>query len=157
MTSGFRSYVWDPLLIISQIATMQSIFYLGFGVWLSLVDLVLQEPQSLDHIFSYKNLEFGTGDGRLIAAAYVLNALTGALGLWVVVQRSKQCTDFAASVHLFHLLFCWIYNSQFPVSFTWWLMNVGCVALTTVLGEFLCMKTEMKSIPLLDGKSRADL
>lgn len=80
-----------------------------------------------------------------------------ALGLWFVVQRSKQCTDFAASMHILHLFFCWIYNHQFPGTFAWWLMNIGCVALTTVLGEFLCMRTEMKSIPLLDGKSRADL
>ncbi|PIK39136.1 hypothetical protein BSL78_24025 [Apostichopus japonicus] len=157
MASGFRSYVWDPFLIISQIATMQSIFYMGFGLWLCFVDLVLQVPQSLDHLFSYRNLEFGTGGGRLIAAIYVLNALTGALGLWFVVQRSKQCTDFAASMHILHLFFCWIYNHQFPGTFAWWLMNIGCVALTTVLGEFLCMRTEMKSIPLLDGKSRADL
>lgn len=54
MASGFRSYIWDPFLIVSQIATMQSIFYLGFGLWLCFVDLVLEVPQSLDHIFSYR-------------------------------------------------------------------------------------------------------
>ena len=79
-----------------------------------------------------------------------------ALGLWITVGRAKQCTDFAFTVHIFHLLACWIYNRQFPYTVSWWLVNIVCIALMTVLGEFLCMRSELKAIPLTAG-ARSDL
>ena len=80
-----------------------------------------------------------------------------ALGLWYMVQRSKQCTDFAFTVHFLHFLICWIYNRQFPHTVSWWLVNIVCIALMTVLGEFLCMRTELKAIPVSQAIKHADL
>ncbi|KAH9361872.1 hypothetical protein HPB48_003719 [Haemaphysalis longicornis] len=73
---------------------------------------------------------------------------TWSLGLWYFVQRTKQCLDFSCTVHLFHLIGCWIYNAAFPHTLSWWLLNTACVTVTCVCGEFLCIRTEMKAIPL---------
>ncbi|XP_072024738.1 protein SYS1 homolog [Amphiura filiformis] len=156
MVASFRSYVWDPQLIVSQILTMQSIFYVCYGFWLVMVDFIVDAPRSLDQIFKYECLEFGSSRGRLIVGVYVLNSLTGALGLWFLVQRSKQCTDYAFTVHFLHLLACWIYNRQFPNTVSWWLVNIVCIAMMTVLGEFLCMRTELRAIPV-SAALKADL
>jgi len=145
---GFRSSVWDPWLLISQIFTIQSVFYLTFGSWVAIMDYIGGSNNSLDQLFGYDALQVKKFHGRLIMIAYVLNALTGALGLWYVVKRTKPCLDFAATVHFFHLLACWIYNSHFPTSLSWWLSNVISIIIMTVLGEFLCMRTEMQAIPL---------
>ena len=79
-----------------------------------------------------------------------------AVALWYVVQRTKLCLDFAATVHIFHLVICWVYNGHVPRTIAWWILNVTSVALMTVIGEFLCMRTEMKAIPLHMG-TKVDL
>ncbi|XP_054765350.1 protein SYS1 homolog [Lytechinus pictus] len=155
MGASFRSYVWDPMLLISQIIAMQSVFYVCFGIWLIMVDYILDHPKSLSQIFGYDCLDFSSSGGRMIVAVYVMNALTCAIGLWCIVQRTKQCTDFSVTMHFFHFIACWMYNSWIPSSMAWWFTNIGCIALTTVLGEYLCMRTELKDIPLTGA--RADL
>lgn len=54
MASQFRSYVWDPVLIISQIILMQCIYYSFLGLWLASVDGLVHTNRSLDQIFSYE-------------------------------------------------------------------------------------------------------
>lgn len=68
-------------------------------------------------------------------------------GLWVIVRRAKQCLDFAATAHLIHLVNCCIYDG-FPSSGSWWMLNLTCMALMAVIGEFVCMRTELKAIPV---------
>ena len=60
---------------------------------------------------------------------------------------SLQCLDFAATAHLIHLIFCTIY-AGFPKAWSWWLLNLACMALMSVIGEFICMRTELKAIPV---------
>lgn len=54
MASQFRSYVWDPVLILSQIVLMQGVYYSSLGLWLALVDSLVQSSPSLDQMFSYE-------------------------------------------------------------------------------------------------------
>lgn len=74
-----------------------------------------------------------------------------ALGLWFFIRRGKQCLDFTVTVHLFHMIFCWIYNSHPPAVLSWWLVNIACIALMAVIGEYLCMRTELRAIPVNSG------
>nr|XP_005986745.1 PREDICTED: protein SYS1 homolog isoform X3 [Latimeria chalumnae] len=80
MAGHFRSYVWDPILIISQIILMQSIFYSFLGIWLAIVDSLVKNSRSLDQIFSYEVLGFSTPQGRLSMIAFILNSLTWSYG-----------------------------------------------------------------------------
>lgn len=147
MAAGFRSYVWDPCLIISQIIAVQCVFYLFLAFWVILVDVSTGSTRSLGQFFHYEELQVLSAKGRVTMVAFCLNTLTGAGGLWVIVRRAKQCLDFAATAHLIHLIFCSVY-AGFPKTWTWWLMNVVCMALMAVMGEFVCMKTELKAIPV---------
>ena len=72
------------------------------------------------------------------------------LGLWYVVQRTKLCLDFTCTVHLFHVILCWHYNGALPLYFSWWIINSICVAVMCVAGEFLCMRTELRAIPIIN-------
>ncbi|KAK2177623.1 hypothetical protein NP493_589g02003 [Ridgeia piscesae] len=156
MPGQFRSYVWDPVLIIGQILSMQSAFYLGLGLWIVVVDYILASHRSLDQVFSYEDLQTRDVKGSLTMVTYALNALSCSVGLWYVVRRTKQCWDFAMTMHFFHLLACWAFNHHLPHSLSWWLINIVSIIITTVCGEFLCMRTEMKAIPLSMGP-KADL
>lgn len=77
--------------------------------------------------------------------------LNSALGLWFFIRRGKQCLDFTVTVHFFHMIGCWVYNSHLPTSLSWWLVNVACVALMAVIGEYLCMRSELQAIPVNTG------
>ncbi|KAK2148319.1 hypothetical protein LSH36_502g00031 [Paralvinella palmiformis] len=163
MAGQFRSSVWDPVLIIAQILTMQSVFYVSLGAWVCILDVLLGTNRSLEQLFGYEfmihNLQatqLTDVQGRFLMVAYFCNALTGSAGLWFVVQRTKLCWDFSVTAHLVHLVICWIFNGWFPSMLSWWLITVISVIMMTVLGEFLCMRTEMKAIPLGVGP-RTDL
>lgn len=54
MATHFRSYIWDPVLIVCQIVLMQCIYYSFLGLWLAGVDSLVQSSRSLDQIFSYQ-------------------------------------------------------------------------------------------------------
>lgn len=61
MAGQFRSYVWDPVLILSQIVLMQNVYYGSLGLWLALVDGLLRGSPSLDQMF---DAEVGASGGR---------------------------------------------------------------------------------------------
>lgn len=135
--------------------------------------------------FSFQEIHVHDFGGRAVIAAFVLNSLTGfvflftlfllfkiiscliivkisisyfsrAIALWFIVCRTKQCLDFAATAHFLHLVICWHYNSHFPASLSWWLLNAACVTIMCVYGEYLCLRTELQAIPLSVGP-KADL
>lgn len=156
MGGQFRSYKWDPVYIVSQIISMQCIFYVGLGLWIFIISLSTKSYVSLEQIFGYEDIRFKEFHGRLLMFAFILNSVACAVGLWLIVKRTKQCLDFTTTVHFIHLLICWLYNSHLPNSLSWWLLNIVCISLMSVIGEFLCMRTELKAIPVYLGP-RVDL
>ncbi|VVC86375.1 unnamed protein product [Leptidea sinapis] len=71
----------------------------------------------------------------------------GAYLLWLLVGRTKLCLDFS----------CWMYNAAPPTTFSWWVLNIACTAITCVAGEFLCLRTELQAIPLSNIGAKVDL
>ena len=52
MGGQFRSNLWDPVLIVAQIVTMQASFYLCLGLWVFFLDVIGRFDVSLDQIFT---------------------------------------------------------------------------------------------------------
>ncbi|RMX59554.1 hypothetical protein pdam_00003661, partial [Pocillopora damicornis] len=140
MAAGFRSYVWDPCLIISQIVAVQCVYYLFLAFWVVFVDFSTGNSRSLDQFFSEEDIQFTSSRGKITMVAFCLNTLTGSV-------NNSTCLDFAATAHLIHLVNCCIYDG-FPSSGSWWMLNLTCMALMAVIGEFVCMRTELKAIPV---------
>ena len=53
-SGNFRSYVWDPLLIISQIIAVQFTFYFFLGAWLFSIDKISGRFLAVNQIFDGK-------------------------------------------------------------------------------------------------------
>lgn len=85
------------------------------------------------------------------------NGICSAAGLWKVVQRTKQCLDFSATVHILHLLACWFYAGHIPVLPSLYLLHLLTLALMCVMGEYLCLRSEMSTIPVRAMPPKADL
>ena len=152
---------WDPVLIVAQMATMQAIYYASLGAFLY-VFLAFGggagggrqgTPLTVEFVFDYTKVSAGGLTGWLVFLSLACAAVAGAVGLYVVVERTKKCLDFTATVFGFHALLCWSYRS-FPASVEWWGSIAVSAVVMTVLGEWLCMKKEMRDIPLAIGPSR---
>jgi hypothetical protein len=100
------------------------------------------------HIFPLQEIHVTDLGGRLVISAFVLNSLVGSGLLWFLIRRTKLCLDFSCTFHLVHLVICWWYNAAFPTNMSWWLLNAVCATIMCVCGEFLCLKTELKEIPV---------
>ncbi|XP_011501092.1 PREDICTED: protein SYS1 homolog [Ceratosolen solmsi marchali] len=148
ITGQFRKTTWDPILIISQIIAVQSVIYSILGIWIIIIATLLGTTKSLDYVFQYKEIHVRDFSGYLVIIIFIFNSIIGSIALWYLVQRTKQCMDFACTAHLIHLICCWIYNGNFPITFSWWCLNIVTTSIMCVCGEFLCMKTELKAIPL---------
>lgn len=154
LSGQFRKTTWDPTLIVFQIAAVQTIMYFSLGTLIWIISSLLGTTKSLDYAFQYKELHVRDFGGHLVITIFLFNSLVGAVSLWWIVQRTKQCMDFACTAHLIHLVFCWFYNNSFPTSFSWWCLNLVSASVMCVCGEFLCMKTELRAIPLMGMNSQ---
>ncbi|XP_054530246.1 protein SYS1 homolog isoform X1 [Pan troglodytes] len=94
MAGQFRSYVWDPVLILSQIVLMQTVYYGSLGLWLALVDGLVRSSPSLDQMFDAEILGFSTPPGRLSMMSFILNALTWHFSLLLPHEEGRVCFPF---------------------------------------------------------------
>ena len=103
MASHFRSYIWDPVLIVSQIALMQCIYYSFLGLWLAGVDSLVQTYRSLDQIFSYEvSLQYYLRCSHALAwvtgfSDFLITLSTVFAGSWVRYTSRQTLND---GVHL---------------------------------------------------------
>ncbi|CAI5465575.1 unnamed protein product [Closterium sp. Yama58-4] len=108
----YGAMVWDPWLIVAQIACLQSLFYLSLGVFLWLFVGSHVPRFTLKYFFDYSVISPSSFVGWCCIFAFLANAFVGAFYLVVVVERTKKCLDFAATVHLLHALLCLLYEEQ---------------------------------------------
>eukprot|EP01100_Stratorugosa_tubuloviscum_P002454 TRINITY_DN1574_c0_g1_i1.p1 TRINITY_DN1574_c0_g1~~TRINITY_DN1574_c0_g1_i1.p1 ORF type:complete len:153 (+),score=47.09 TRINITY_DN1574_c0_g1_i1:256-714(+) len=137
--------VWDPILILLQICTMQSIFYVCSASFAGVLNWLVESPLTLDQIFRARYLTLSQFSGQITILIFTTTAIICALSLVLVVERSRKCLDFAFTIYFNHFLFCCFY-AGFPKTFMWWIVNICCLFVTSLLSEYLCRKKEMREI-----------
>eukprot|EP00850_Spirogloea_muscicola_P011822 SM000074S21732 [mRNA] locus=s74:542732:543944:- [translate_table: standard] len=150
----YGAAVWDPWLILAQIATLQCLFYLTLGALLALL-VGSHAPARFDLalFFDAAALDAATPAGCSAILAFAGTAAAGAGYLLVIVERAKKCLDFTATTYIIHLALCTAY-AGLPATFTWWLVNGLALVFMAVLGEWLCMRRELRDIPLGGSRPR---
>jgi len=150
----FYSYVWDPRLILSQILTLQCLFYLCLGLLLFVLDSISGHSLTLEQIFSSDSINTHHASGWITIAATLINALFGAVFLVYVVERAKKCLDFTGTAYLIHTVSCIAFNGRIPNTWAWWMTNCLALIIMSILGEYLCQRRELQEIPLSNPSSR---
>ncbi|KAL3840907.1 hypothetical protein ACJIZ3_025498 [Penstemon smallii] len=143
----YGSVAWDPWLIVAQIVCLQCLYYLTLGVFLSILVGTRVSKMSLVYFFDYATVTSSTVTGWCVMASFFFTSIAGAGFLVYLVERAKKCLDFSATIYLIHLFICIIYGG-WPSSITWWVVNLTCLAVMSLLGEYLCMKRELREIPI---------
>jgi hypothetical protein len=72
-----------------------------------------------------------------------------------LIERSKKCFDFSATVYIIHLFICIVYGG-WPSSITWWVLNGTGIAVMALLGEYLCYRHERQEILITRYRSSKD-
>lgn len=143
----YGASIFDPLLITAQILCMQCLNYLSLGLlqWLLLGSYV---PHfSLYYFFDYHAVNVHKFSGWMVIISFLANAIAGAGYLCIVVERAKKCLDFTATVYIVHFFIC-LFHSGLPANVEWWVLHFTGLVIMAVLGEWLCMRREMRDIPL---------
>jgi protein SYS1 len=78
--------------------------------------------------------------------AYGLNR---SILLVLIVEKSKKCLDFSATLFLLHIIITTWYSGHFPRRAEWWIVHIAATIGMIVLGEYLCSRRELDDIPLL--------
>jgi hypothetical protein len=68
--------------------------------------------------------------------------------LAIIVEKSKKCLDFSATLFLVHLVITTFYGG-FPHRLDWWIVHIAGTIAMVVFGEYLCSRRELEEIPLL--------
>lgn len=141
--------VFDARLIIAQIVFLQSIFYISQGVVLLFLSFVTESTEiSLWEALASTSMTIQYIEGWVpILTAFITAPIISTL-VFIIVRRAKQCLDYCATIYLIHFLACWLFEGLFPVNPAWWFVNIACMAISTVLSEFMCARQEMSSISL---------
>ena len=63
-----------------------------------------------------------------------------------------QCLDFTLTLFAIHLVLCSAYGG-IPHSPAWWVMNIAGLVVMVLLGEYLCLRSELAAIPVTGTNS----
>ncbi|XP_039809275.1 protein SYS1 homolog isoform X1 [Panicum virgatum] len=152
----YGAMVWDPWLIVSQIVCLQCLYYLALGLSMALLVGTRVPRLTLLYFFDFATLTPRTPTGWCAIASFLLAAVAGAGFMLYVIERAKKCLDFAATLYIIHLFICIVYGG-WPASVTWWVVNIAGLAIMALLGEYLCIRRELKEIPISRLRAIVDL
>jgi hypothetical protein len=138
--------VFQPVLIILQIVSLQCFYYLGMGLMWGVAYVVFDHSLSLNRFFTDEYINFSTWSGWCDTVCTVLCGISGAYLLSVIVERARRCVDFTFTLHFIHIVSCACFK-EFPLNWEWWLMQVVTSVLMATLGEYWCSLQELKDIP----------
>lgn len=143
----YGAVVWDPWLIVAQIVCLQCLYYVTLGLVFALLVGTRVSRMSLFYFFDFAAVSASTVTGWCVIASFLLSSLAGAGYLLYLVERAKKCLDFSATLYIIHLFICVVYGG-WPSSFAWWIVNVAGLAIMALLGEYLCIRRELREIPI---------
>ncbi|KAF1865818.1 hypothetical protein Lal_00021819 [Lupinus albus] len=150
----YGTVVWDPWLIVGQIVCLQCLYYITLGMFLSLLVGTRVSRMSLVYFFDYVTITTSTITGWCVIASFLFSSLAGAVYMLYLIERAKKCLDFSATLYIIHLFICIVFGG-WPSSITWWIVHGTGIAVMALLGEYLCIKRELREIPITRYRSSA--
>ncbi|KAG9320592.1 hypothetical protein KVV02_006932 [Mortierella alpina] len=122
-SSSFRATQWDPVLILSQIVCLQSIWYVSVATIIYAFSAFSGADITLDAILNYREIRADNAQGMLLGLAWLLNSAVGVFLLLKIVSRARLVLDFSLTLLLYHVFMTTLYSDHVPTSFLWWALN----------------------------------
>lgn len=146
---------FDPLLILSQIILLQSVFYISDLLFLLLFNYATGTSASLvSQMFDPSYTTLRHFPGWITCLSLLLSACgPTAVAFVLLVGRAKRATDFALTLLISHIVAVSV-RSGIPTRAMWWVLNAIAVGGLAIVAEMLSMRVEMREISV--GKEEED-
>ena len=86
---SFRYTVWDPFMIVAQMATLQSLYYVSLGLWIFVFDIIQGSPRSLDQIFMYQVSFISCNLGNIYKYVLIRNTIKNIILVHLFLESSR--------------------------------------------------------------------
>lgn len=135
-----------PLKILAQISIIQAILYASLTALMFFTERVSGRDFSFNLVFGWSGIRGDTTEGWLTAFVWILAAgLVGAASIVYFVGRSKLVLDFAATLHVIHLVVVTLTHSL-PGNLAWWATMGVSTGTAVLLGTWGCRHRELQPI-----------
>ncbi|KAF6218562.1 hypothetical protein HO133_005912 [Letharia lupina] len=141
----------SPLRILTQIVTLQLLYYLCVTGLLLFAALTAGRPFSPDLVLGWRGLRGDTAGGWTLGVCWLGGSLCGVILLALVVARSKLVPDFALTLHAVHLLATSLYSRSVPANGLWWALQAASAGLMVAGGVWGCRWRELRPISFGGG------
>ncbi|KAK3941291.1 putative integral membrane protein [Diplogelasinospora grovesii] len=136
-----------PLKVLTQLAALQSVYYVAALILLLFTTLVAGTKFSLDLVFGWSAVRGDTTQGWLMGFIWILDGgLFMAVAIVLLIGRSKLVLDFALSLHFIHLVITSLYTGSLPANSAWWISMAAASAVSVALASWGCRYRELKPI-----------
>ena len=145
---------FSPRVILYQIFAIQTVFYFFYFSSSLLIGVLFGIPLSLRSIFT--TCTYSPDDpasGTLALTCWLSLGLIAFL-LPRLIERTRKCLDFVLTLVFIHLVITWVVGG-FPDLLVWWGVWGGGGVACTLLGEYLCMREELKEISIATSSDPA--
>ncbi|KAL2045678.1 hypothetical protein N7G274_002108 [Stereocaulon virgatum] len=148
---GSPSSVPKPLHILTQILTLQLLYYLLTTVLILFTALTLGRPFTPDLILNWRSVRGDTAAGWTLGICWVGAGAAAIILLLLLVARSKLVPDFALTLHFIHLVIVSVYSGSVPTNALWWGLNIVSAVVMIVGGVWCCRWRELRPISFGTG------
>ena len=138
---------FNPRMIVLQIITIQSVFYLTFIGMTSFLSVLFGLGIRLVSFFDFSFYSFSDSSRTALVVTLWFSLAVVAFMLPRIIERTRKCLDFVITLVFIHLFSTWLV-SGFPSLVSWWIVWILGAAGCTLLGEWLCMREEQREIRL---------
>ena len=137
----------SPKRILLQIVILVIFFYLVILVPYYLSGTLFGIRHGTSMIWNYTLYSFESGEATLVSTMVIFGYLMVSAILPYVVERSRKCLDFVLTISFVHFGLTWI-SHGFPFSLPWWCLVIGGTTVSTLIGEYLCLREEQREIKM---------
>ncbi|KAJ1667262.1 hypothetical protein IW140_001716 [Coemansia sp. RSA 1813] len=146
--STFRKTTWDPVIILSQIATVQCFGYSTFSFAMVVGSLFSSVQLSPRLLFDSRMARSDTVEGWAVGLGLVLMGVANIVPLVYMVERSRLCIDFSVTFTAIHVILVWWHMGDPPTTLFWWLCVAVAGAVMAFGGRAACLRREMLPIAI---------
>lgn len=135
---------FDPLLIITQIILIFSIHSVLLTIFTLTFNTFFGLKLHIDQIYSPESMDFQSSYGYCaFCSLFFTNVLM--IGVYIsIVDKANKILDYVLTNFFIHLILTTL-NSHFPFNFAWWFINGLFVTITTLISEYISLRSSQKN------------
>jgi hypothetical protein len=138
---------FNPVLIVSQIFFILSIFYISNIFFTLVFNRVFGMRLHLDQILSSDAFEFSTKYGHVAICAFFFTYMIQIITCTIIIDKAYKVLDYVLTNFFIHFVLTCMF-SHFPTNFIWWIIQGIYITVVILVAENISLRIAQKDIKL---------